>query len=383
MDRKLIDSLGKEGFPKKREIAVVSSPSVESETDEHLLDEAIAAGITGKGQQVRGDQTGPARQPETDMFGGGAARDELAGIQFKIGEKVTSVYCDSALKLEPMLQDEWQLQLVNAECNLDSVEPPSILYQMSMQPVPRNEPVVSTLNADCLPPISEQTATAGGRPVAMANATPRKQLAMHAINNKTRLEDLKGKTNKHPEPKSPKKDPARAKIAKPVVESVAKVARGRPAAPVVTGRPSSATKSPTHRPSPKRFASVYGPRVTPKPVKKAPAEAAAAAAVAVSKPAAKSTTVTLVRQGTFVLEKPTLSVHVPKVLTDPAPAAGPERRLSAGGAGKPGLSKIPLPRGLKEWADVKPLHSPARVSRIPLPKRTPLGKESSRSVLHK
>lgn len=54
MDRKLIDSLVKEGFPKKREIAVVSSPSVESETDEHLLDEAIAAGITGKGQQVRG-----------------------------------------------------------------------------------------------------------------------------------------------------------------------------------------------------------------------------------------------------------------------------------------------------------------------------------------
>uniref|UniRef100_A0A182UDG5 Adenomatous polyposis coli protein n=1 Tax=Anopheles melas TaxID=34690 RepID=A0A182UDG5_9DIPT len=671
MDRKLIDSLVKDGFPKKREIAVVSSPSVESETDEHLLDEAIAAGITGKGQQVRGDQTGPARQPDTDMFGGGV-RDELlavrnrpsaggwdspprhrrtnhdhqhddddddeseqeedyqllveciqkgmrppsahggklrddgpappatqqdgdehqwllgphgpqrthmpaatlpkqssshpknvqttpamskdvgafevspgvgnranrspsgrpasagakqspaghsqpdtsgstdttirpsrrpsspsssagsiggalpaatttgagaqgqpaaaaaaaaaepttpsartvpigcevvgagygtmrqderdggtcakhkdpermlqsverltqelvaqveewhvraanpvpdgpdaddelvaveaAGIQFKIGEKVTSVYCDSALKLEPMLQDESQLELVDAEGNLDSVEPPSILYQMSMQPVPRHEPVVSTLNADCLPPISEQTATAGGRPVAMANGTPKKQLTVHAINNKTRLEDLKGKTNKHPEPKSPKKDPARAKIAKPVVESVAKVARGRPAAPVVTGRPkaSSATSSPTHRPSPKRFASVNGPRVTPKPVKKAPAEAAA---VAVSKPAAKPTTVTLVRQGTFVLEEPTLSVHVPKVLTDPAPAAGPERRLSVGGAGKPGESKIPLPRGLKERADAKPL--PARVSRIPPPKRTALGKESSRSVLHK
>lgn len=129
---------------------------------------------------------------------GPEADDELvavepAGIQFKIGEKVTSVYCDSALKLEPMLQDESQLELVDAEGNLDSVEPPSILYQMSMQPVPRHEAVVSTPNADCLAPISEQTATAGGRPVAMTNGTPKKQLTMHATNNKTRLEDLKVK----------------------------------------------------------------------------------------------------------------------------------------------------------------------------------------------
>uniref|UniRef100_A0A182SU71 Protein zer-1 homolog-like C-terminal domain-containing protein n=1 Tax=Anopheles maculatus TaxID=74869 RepID=A0A182SU71_9DIPT len=54
LDRELIDSLVKDGLPKKRELAVVSSPSVESETDDHLLDEAIAAGITGKVQHGRG-----------------------------------------------------------------------------------------------------------------------------------------------------------------------------------------------------------------------------------------------------------------------------------------------------------------------------------------
>uniref|UniRef100_A0A182K7N7 Uncharacterized protein n=1 Tax=Anopheles christyi TaxID=43041 RepID=A0A182K7N7_9DIPT len=296
---------------------------------------------------------------------------DSTGIQFKIGEKVTSVYCESMLQpmLEPMLQDESQLELVDDEGNLDSVEPPSILYQMSIPPVPRHDPVVSTSN-DCWPPISEQMHTV--RPTVKGNGTPKKQIAVKSTNNK-RLEDSKEKNNKKQESNSQKKDPQQAKIAQPVVENIAKVPRGRSEAPIATGRPkaSSTTSSPNHRPAPKRFVSVNIPRSASKPAKKGLPEAT------VRKPVTKSTNVTLVRQCTFVLKEPTLSVHVPKLLSDPV-LAGAERRLL--GAGKVTESKIPLSKGLKERAEAKLTN---RVSRILPPNRTAFGKESSKPIMHK
>uniref|UniRef100_A0A182YT37 Uncharacterized protein n=1 Tax=Anopheles stephensi TaxID=30069 RepID=A0A182YT37_ANOST len=170
--------------------------------------------------------------------------------------------------------------------------------------------------------------------------------------------------------KSVKKE-QQTKIAKPVVERVTKVSRVRqPVMPkggaITTGRTPAKPSigSPIHRPVAKPHATIpyaqrsatkkLQPDVTPPGSKqklKPPAVPVAAAGIGIA------------RQDTFVLDKPTLSVHVPKVI----PAGG---TADPQPDGKP-VSKIPLPKG--EKTNTPP-------SRIPPPKRTTLqaGKQSSK-----
>uniref|UniRef100_A0A182SEF0 Uncharacterized protein n=1 Tax=Anopheles maculatus TaxID=74869 RepID=A0A182SEF0_9DIPT len=295
----------------------------------------------------------------------------VTGVQFQIGEKVTTVPGGSVVvRLNDSLHGGSRVRMmVDEEGNLESEEPPSILYQMSM-PFVQPEPVaLGPIDNSSLAPVEAQTKPVTTmvtsrivKPVRVLSnpGSPKARKLQREPSLSKDADECKAKNTKSQDAKTVKKE-QQTKIAKPAMESGPKVSHVRQPAPkgvtVATGRtpakPSSG--SPVHRPPAKTL--VPPPYAQRSTTKKLQPEA--------GKQKRKPTPpvvagIGIARQDTFVLDKPTLSMHVPKV--PPAGATEPQTD------GKP-VSKIPLPKGDKT-------NTP---SRIPPPKRTlPAGKQSSK-----
>uniref|UniRef100_A0A182M7N8 Protein zer-1 homolog-like C-terminal domain-containing protein n=1 Tax=Anopheles culicifacies TaxID=139723 RepID=A0A182M7N8_9DIPT len=292
------------------------------------------------------------RHVRTDLMANGAA-------QFKIGEKVTNLHSGTLVGLNTYLNGDGR-DLEN-EGNLDCEEPPSILYKLSM---PYGQHDVAPLGSiDCSPlaPIEEQSNRVKPSVRVVSNpGSPRiRKLNRESTINKD-TEECKSKTVKGQEAKSIKRE-QQTKIIKPVVESVTKAVRGRqaPVAKVsaITSKPNvkPSTGSPIHRPSGKAIPPATVHRTSPNgaAAKKHPSEPVQQTKRTI-KPKGG-----IARQDTFVLDKPTLSVHVPKPMPTGNDQTAAEVKLNSP------ASKIPLPKGEKT-------NTP---SRIPPPKRTLAGKQ--------
>uniref|UniRef100_A0A182VVL6 Protein zer-1 homolog-like C-terminal domain-containing protein n=1 Tax=Anopheles minimus TaxID=112268 RepID=A0A182VVL6_9DIPT len=298
------------------------------------------------------------RHVRTDLVTSGA-------VQFKIGETVTNLQGGAMVGLNTYVVGD--TRGVEDEGNLECEEPPSILYKLS---IPYGLHDVALLNSiDCAPlaPIEEQTNRVKPPVRVVSNpGSPRIRKLQRESTINVNTEERKGKTNKGQEAKSVKKE-QQTKIVKPVVESATKVVRGRqpPLGKVstTTGKPNvkSSSGSPIHRPSGKTTippASVH--RVSPfvATAKKHPSSDP----IQPNRRTVKPTIAGIARQDTFVLEKPTLSVHVPKPMPSTNGQTVPDVKLNSP------ASKIPLPKGEKT-------NTP---SRIPPPKRTLAGKQSAK-----
>ncbi|XP_035917771.1 uncharacterized protein LOC118515176 isoform X1 [Anopheles stephensi] len=217
----------------------------------------------------------------------------VTGIQFKIGEKVTTGPGGTvALALNDRLHGDPRVGLiVDDEGNRESEEPPSILYQMSMpfvQHIPvvlnsidcislapledRTTPVVTTTRTTTMTTVVTATATATTtttvatsrviKPVRVVSnpGSPRTRKLQRESSINKEADESKVKPIKIQDVKSVKKE-QQTKIAKPVVETVTKVSRVRqPVLPkggaIITGRTPAKPSigSPIHRPVAKPLA---------------------------------------------------------------------------------------------------------------------------------
>ncbi|XP_050074355.1 uncharacterized protein LOC126561963 [Anopheles maculipalpis] len=301
-----------------------------------------------------------------------------SAVEFKIGEKVTTVPGGGSVVvgLADCLHGGSRVgMMMDDEGNLESEEPPSILYQMSM-PFVHHEPIVlNSIDYISLAPVEEQMAT----PLATTTATTmpapsrvikpvrvvsnpgspriRKLQRESSINKDADKDECKGKPMKSQDAKPTKKE-QQTKIVKPAVESVTKVSRVRQPVPkggaFPAGRtpPKPSSGSPIHRPTVK---TLFQPHAQRSATKKLQPEPTQPVKQKLKQTPTVATGLGIARQDTFVLDKPTLSMHVPKVI--PKVASGGTTEPQADG--KP-VSKIPLLKGEKTSSS----------SRIPPPKRT-------------
>ncbi|XP_052900021.1 adenomatous polyposis coli protein-like [Anopheles moucheti] len=296
------------------------------------------------------------------------ATSDSAALEFKIGEVVTNNQSSSGVGLNGYLPDNARVVDLE-EGNLECEEPPSILYKLSMSYVHHDVAGPGTHDCTSLAPIEEQTDRVKPVRVPSNPGTPRIQKMQRESTITKEIDEGKSKPLRASPAKSLKKETDQTTSMKPVVESVTKVVRSRQAMTkvvIATGKANTKPSpgSPVHRPTGKTILPVHSQRASPNvtgATKKHRPEATAPRTQTI-KPAAG-----IARQDTFVLDKPTLTVHVPK----PMPKAGSTATEQPGTDIKSNstASKIPLPKGEK-------ISKPS--SRIPPPKRTLAGKQSSK-----
>ncbi|XP_053667898.1 adenomatous polyposis coli protein-like [Anopheles marshallii] len=315
------------------------------------------------------------RHVRTDLAEGGRIESVAVfastALEFKIGEVVTNIQGGSGVGLNAYLQDNARVEDLE-EVNLESEEPPSILYKLSMPYVQHDVAGPGIHDCSSLAPIEEQPNRAKPARVVSNPGSPRILKMQRESTITKEIDECKGKPIKALAAKSLKKEQQTTSI-KPVAEGVAKFVRGRQAMSkvvIATGRSNTkpSTGSPIHRPTGKTILPVHSQRGSPNvtgTMKKHQPEAKALRNQTI-KPAAG-----IARQDTFVLDKPTLTVHVPKLM----PTVGSTATDQAGTDIKSNTSasKIPLAKGEKI----------SKPSRIPPPKRTLAGKQSSKCGVQK
>ncbi|XP_049286618.1 uncharacterized protein LOC125765470 [Anopheles funestus] len=314
------------------------------------------------------------RHVRTNLVDGGTSDGvttvDSAAVQFKIGEKVSNLQGGTVVGLNACLPGDTLVVEFEDEGNLECEEPPSILYKLSMPYVQHDINGHGPHDCPSLAPIQEQTNRVKPARVVSNPGSPRIRKLQREPTNGKDADECKGKLNKDLEVKSVKKE-QQTKIVKPAVDGVTKMVRSRQpvskaSTPIGKANAKPSSGSPIHRPTVKtiQHSQRASPNVTTSTKKHQPVPAAQPSKQTMKqslKPAAS-----IARQDTFVLDKPTLSVHVPKHMQT-AGTTGTEQTVGDVKNSIP-ASKIPLPKGEKT--------NPS--SRIPPPKRTPAGKQFSK-----